>query len=355
MNLIGDPWIPVLDAEGKPRQVGLRDLYEQAYTLRDLSATPPQRIALMRLLICITQAALDGPANEREWYDCRDRIVPESLRYLDARQDRFELFGERPFLQVPTLEPKHNAVCDKLDFGLAAGNNTTLYDQSAGPDGRAHDAGWLARMLLTFQCFSPGGLIGTNTWNGDETGKTSEHAPCIEGSPLHLIIRGATVLDALHMNLLSREQVASLPNAAWGQPIWDAMPTRPGALAGDEHSLGYLARLVPMPRAIHLAPDRGTFTLAAGVSYTKLPGYREPSTTVVVRGKGAKERLSHLNINLDKHPWRELGAVLALDSDGAGGPRVLDHLRSLPTDDREIDIWTGGLAADKGKILDVAE
>jgi hypothetical protein len=167
---------------------------------------------------------------------------------LENRFDRFELFGERPFLQVPSLERKRNAVCDKLDFGLSAGNNTTLYDQAAVPSGRSHESGWLALMLLTYQCFSPGGLIGENTWGGVGTGRTSEHAPCIEGSPQHLILRGDTLLHTLHLNLMTRKQIASLPNAEWGEPVWDNPPTGSGMQQG--HATSYLSRLVPMPRAI---------------------------------------------------------------------------------------------------------
>ena len=60
MNLIGDPWVPVVFQGGQTRTVGLNGLYEQAAEIRDLALAPPQRIAVMRLLICITQAALNG-------------------------------------------------------------------------------------------------------------------------------------------------------------------------------------------------------------------------------------------------------------------------------------------------------
>lgn len=86
-NLIDQPWIPVTDATGVQRLVGLRELYETAEQLKDLSAGPPQRISIIRLLLCITQAALNGgeggPQNEEEWEEkTYDRIVPESLAYL---------------------------------------------------------------------------------------------------------------------------------------------------------------------------------------------------------------------------------------------------------------------------------
>ena len=77
MNLIGDPWIPVLDADGKSATVGLRELYERAHEIRDLALQPPQRIAVTRLLLCITHATLDGPEDEDDWRafsTCADRL-----------------------------------------------------------------------------------------------------------------------------------------------------------------------------------------------------------------------------------------------------------------------------------------
>jgi CRISPR system Cascade subunit CasA len=138
MNLIGDAWIPVLFEEGVRRSVGLQELYEKAEVIRDLILNPPQRISVMRLLNCISQAALDGPTDEDDWLSCRERIISASLKYLNDRWDKFELFGEQPFLQVKDLDAIDNATIDKLDFRLASGNNSTLFDQAASKEGRSH-------------------------------------------------------------------------------------------------------------------------------------------------------------------------------------------------------------------------
>ena len=62
MNLIIDPWIPAVRANGRRELFSLQDLFAQAQELHDLAVKPHERVALMRLLLCITQAALDGPA-----------------------------------------------------------------------------------------------------------------------------------------------------------------------------------------------------------------------------------------------------------------------------------------------------
>ena len=86
MNLTHDPWMPVIAADGRKRLVSLRDLFASAHEIRDLSVKPHEKIALLRLLICITQAALDGPENLDSWEMCRDGIQPAAQRYLEQWQ-----------------------------------------------------------------------------------------------------------------------------------------------------------------------------------------------------------------------------------------------------------------------------
>ena len=106
MNLTLDPWIPALLANGRREVFSLHDLFAQVHDLRDLAVKPHERIALMRLLICITQAALDGPADEDAWEQCQPLIQPHVRAYLDKWRGSFELFGDGPrFLQIPNLQP----------------------------------------------------------------------------------------------------------------------------------------------------------------------------------------------------------------------------------------------------------
>jgi CRISPR system Cascade subunit CasA len=355
MNLLTDPWIPVVIENGESRLVGLRELYERASGIRDLVLNPPQRISVIRLLLCITQASLDGPVGENDWQSCRDRIVPESSSYLQGRQSKFDLYGEQPFLQVKDLDPLGNATLDKLDFGLASGNNSFLFDHEARKEGRPHPHSWRALMLLTYQCFSTGGRIGTPKWAGEKTGTgSSDHAPCLESSPMHSVLRGERLLDTIHLNLLTKEQVSSLPNATWGVPVWDAFP--PSQDSDDAHALvhSYLGRLVPLSRAILLDPDSTFFTLGNGLSYPKLPAGREPMATVYIRGQGNKQEPAYLRVILARHPWRELGSLLNLNRTGeTGSALALDHLQNVR--DGTIDLWVGGMATKQSKFIDMAE
>jgi hypothetical protein len=112
----------------------------------------------------------------------------------------------------------------KLDLALASGNNSTLFDNAGGAP-REFAPAALALMLLTFQCFSPGGRIGVASWGGEPTpGKgSSNHSPCLAGGMLHTLIRGNTLLDALYRNLLHKAQVKQLyGDGHWGAKTWTA-------------------------------------------------------------------------------------------------------------------------------------
>ena len=354
MNLTYAPWIPIIRDDGTRERVSLIALFKEGESIRDLAVNPPQRIALMRLLICITQAALDGPQDEKDWFHSQKNLAQNVIVYLEKWVHAFELYGSTPFIQAKDMEPLDNATLDKLNFNLSAGNNSVLFDHEASSSGRVHGPEWCALMLLTFQCFSPGGLIGTTQWGGNKTTKTSEHAPAIEGSMLHTYIRGENLLITTWMNLLTKKMIAEFPGMNFGRPIWED----DNILKGDPEATristaSYLGRLVPLSRAIFLNKNKN-FTLANGLSYPKLPAQREPCATVVRRGKGKNEKDMYIAVNLSRHPWRELSSVLSLSKTSiAGGAACLRHLIYIKSD--RVDIWTGGMAADKGKILDVAE
>jgi len=357
MNLTGDPWIPVIYETGVHTLVSLNTLYTEAEQIRDLCATPPQRIALMRLLICIAQRALNGPEDERDWRSCRNCIGPMSTQYLQDHVEEFNLYGNQPFLQVDALQATSNAVTDKLDFGSSAGNNSVLFDHAANPDGRFHTPGWCALMLLTYQAFSPGGTIGEAKWSGISTGRNSEHAPCVEGSMLHTIIRGQNLLECIHLNLLTKKCIEESTSFSWGRPTWEIEPKSRDEETLAELRTSYLGRLVPLSRGILLDGSGARMTLANGLGYPKLPEAREPNATVLLWKGKKEEHYSYLRTEPAKHPWRELASLLTLSRrDGPGGALALRHLDA--TRKTMVDIWTGGMKTEPGKagkIQDVGE
>jgi CRISPR system Cascade subunit CasA len=367
MNLAKDPWIPVIMQDGTCKDVSLIDAFTHGAEIHDLSLNPVQRISVMRLLICVAQAALDGPDDEEDWLACRDRIPGAAKDYLEGLYDRFELYGSHAFLQVPDLEGTSNEFADKLEFGTAVAQGSTLFDQFAPQDGRLHASSWFPIQLLTYQCFSPGGTIGVSMWNGvstkDKLTQTalkgpgySSDSPCLGGSILHAIIRGDDLLASIWWNLLSKEQIATLPNGEWGVPLWESFPASCADSSIKALSRSYLWRLVPLARAIQIQPNSPKITLVDGCGFPALPESREPTASVITVRRGEKETLRYECYRPGQHVWRQLAAVLTLDRMGSpGGPLCLQHV--LTETGVTFDLWIGGIARRPGqnKLLDMAE
>ena len=358
MNLTHDPWIPVIAADGRQRLVSLQEAFASAHEIRDLSVKPHEKIALLRLLICITQAALDGPKDFDAWETCRDGIQPAVKSYLEKWRAAFELFGDGPrFSQMSGLKAAKEEVegnpATKLDLTLASGNNASLFDNAAG-NLRAVDAGRLALTLLAFQCFSPCGRIGVAKWNGADTPDkgSSKHAPCTPSSMLHTYLHGDSLLVTIHLNLLNKDEARDLPGLGWGKPVWEL----PVNAASDTEAIAnatasYLGRLVPLSRAIRLDAEGRQMILANGLDYPLAPIFREPAVTMVPRD----DETAVLGVSLGRSIWRQLSAVTVKrrsNKDAISGPLALRNIDGS----QGCSLWTGALvAAGNGKIEDVVE
>lgn len=358
MNLTNDSWIPALRADGRRDLFSLQDLFAQAHELRDLAVKPHERVALMRLLLCVTQAALDGPADEDEWETCLPLIQPRVRDYLTKWKSAFELFGDgQRFLQVPNLKPGKETdegnAATKLDLALSTGNNSTLFDNFAGEE-RALHATRVAISLLTFQCFSPGGRIGVAKWNGKDTpGKgSSNHAPCTPSSMVHTFILGENLQTTLHCNLLTKEgAMYDYGTDRWGRPVWELPCGHDGDKAAQANAtLTYLGRLVPLSRAIRLHEGGRALVLANGLDYPIFPAFREATATIIKR----KDELAVLSASTGRSFWRQLSAISVqrrAGADAACGPFALNHV----SNSADTTLWVGALVTDKAKIEDAVE
>ena len=378
MNLTTEAWIPVTDSQGQPRRVSLRQVFAEGGTLQDLAARPHERVALMRLLVCIAQAALGGPADSEALETCGKQLPAAAARYLERWQDCFELsHAEKPFLQFPGLskpsksprkrakqaavavdetgDDEEDTAASKMDFALATGNNTTLFDhRAASSAARAFEANQLALMLITFQCFSPGGRIGVARWRGADTpgNGSSGHAPCAPSAMLHAYVRRGTLLDSVGANLLSRWTVTKNYRRDWGRPVWEQMPQSLNDTAAIANATTtYLGRLMPLARAILLRPTGEGLLLANGLDYPTPPEFpAEPTASLVKK----RDESGYVLVGAgDRSLWRELPAIVVkrLADDGAGGPLVLSEL----DEDAPFDLWVGAMMTDKASIVDTVE
>ncbi|MBV5305722.1 MAG: type I-E CRISPR-associated protein Cse1/CasA [Desulfobulbaceae bacterium] len=177
MNVGFDPWIPVVTVAGERKLASLCSVLTEGEKFVDLAVRPHERVALMRLFLCVSHAALDGPKDYDEWCEVPKRLPDAALKYLMKWKEHFELFHkERPWLQVVGLksakENDGNAFTPlaKLDFSLASGAASTLFDHQGTQNwDRCFDHSQQALGLISMQNFSTCGLLSRPLWNGEAT------------------------------------------------------------------------------------------------------------------------------------------------------------------------------------------
>lgn len=368
MNVAFDPWIPVVAVSGERRLASLCSVLVEGEKYIDLAVRPHERVALMRLFLCVAHAALDGPRNYDEWCEVPKRLSEAARTYLTAWMESFELFHPtKPWLQVATLSKTLTSKAfdpniedwtpvSKLNFSFATGNNSTLFDHTGMSENRSTPIHETLLSFLTFQCFSPGGLISQVYWNGTQSPKSSKDGPCVPASMIHTFLRGRNLLRAIHLNIPSFQDIHfSYGKGNIGKPVWEMFPASiTDSVCVKNATASYVGRLVPMPRLIFLHPSGERMLLGDGLVYPPFTeGFpAEPTATVVIKKNEKKEERTLLSYRPAKALWRELAAVIVKRSaEGTGGPL---SLRSIQ-DDEECDLVVAALARDQATIVDIAE
>ncbi|WP_308599303.1 type I-E CRISPR-associated protein Cse1/CasA [uncultured Desulfovibrio sp.] len=362
MNLVDDPWIPCIRRDGMVRPASLRDCFT-CDDIVDLAVRPHERVALMRLLLCVSYAAAGIPEDYDAWEGLRETLPQAVPDYLGQWRDAFGLFHpQKPFLQVAGLcsasASGELTPCSKLDFSLATGSNSTLFDHAALAE-RTFAPEWLALNLLTYQMFSLGGLIGSVRWGDKTTGRSSCDGPCAPGSMLHTFLRRDALLDTIHANLLSEEELHDYQRLGegWqGRPLWERPPRDlDDAPAIRNATETFLGRMVPLTRAVLLSHDGGGMVLGDGLAF---PSYTSPqrpfppevTATVIVGVK--KDARFLLGAQPDKAIWRQLAALtVKRHGDGVGGCAALAHCH----EGQGTDLVVCGLSRDQADVVDVVE
>jgi len=381
-NLVEEPWILV-----GPRKMGLETLYKSMTDIRMLSGTPIEKIATIRLLLCISQAALDGPEDEEDWLSCKDNIIPSSLSYIKKWKDHFDLYSpEYPFLQFKPLLDNKTSCLSKIIYGRACGNNHTLFDHWASAD-RLYSPDEIARNLIAFQLFCECGIIGTpTTWDGVaiKGGKQDSIASPLAGKNITVLL-GNSLLDTVHFNMVPKDAIREIPKALFGRPIWEypvesiekalrqdvlrvskpkkSLPAETIKREPNEITHSYLGNLIPMSRMVKLYEGEPSLTYTDGMA-SKIPDfpiYRDPMMTILPPSKekssDSGEFGTILKLNLDTQPWREFESILAyhnIEGKSGSGPIAMRHVRNLKNVP-VIRVLTGGVAVERAKVLDTAE
>lgn len=380
MNVAFDPWIPVVNTAGKRELASLSDVLADGEKFADLAVRPHERVALMRLFLCVAHAALDGPKDYDEWREV-PKLLPEAARkYLTNWKDSFELFhNEKPWLQVKELKGDKTSPIALLDFELATGNNSTLFDHTGQAIVRPIAPERTALNLLTFQNFSSGGGSPIAQWEKVKTSQVGNpDAPCLSQSMAHSLLRGRSLLETVHLNLPTFEAVqrvykefashkkdeekgarVEFTDVGLGKPVWEFFPESPNFNTDRVFNATrtYIGRLVPVSRWIKLLHKTDQMYCCNGFKYdTFKDGFpSEPTASVQLVKKKDKDGAESVErkvvkVEPSKALWRELSALLVKRSAfGLGGPLAMENIPY----DSEFDFHVCAMTRDQAS-MDIA-
>jgi CRISPR system Cascade subunit CasA len=346
-NLIDEPWIPVVDVG----QVSLRQLFSEPGH-RALGGNPVQKIALTKLLSAIAQAAC-APEDGAEWSSLQPSGLAEKcLEYLSQWHDRFYLYGERPFLQMPAISAAEVQNFGAVQAEVSTGNTTVLTQSQAEKPFNDADKALLIVQLMGF-CLGGKKTDNAVVLSPGYQGKSNEKGKPSTGKPgssigflgfLHNFLQGMSLLETLWLNLFTQQQISDLGIYPGGMGIapWEQMPIGESCSVAETHKSSLMGRLVPLSRFCLLAENGLHYS--EGIAH---PGYKDsvidPSISVNFSAADPKA----IWADPGKRPWRMLTALLGFFSQASNKgfdcyqlrlnlQRALPHVRTL-------GIWSGGL------------
>ncbi len=174
---------------------------------------------------------------------------------------------------------------------------------------------------------------------------------------IHAFLRGKDLLETLHLNLPTHEDIRfSYGDRDFGKPVWEIPPSSlADSLKIQNATQTYLGRFVPITRLIRLHSSGERMLLGDGLVYPSFTdGFPpEPTATVVIRQNGKKkEERAILSYRPAKALWRQLAAVVVKRrADGVGGPLALRAIQ----DGEGCDLFVAALARDQATIVDTVE
>ncbi len=346
-NLVDEPWIPVADHG----LVSLRGIFSNPQ-YRSLGGNPIQKIALLKLLLAIAQAAAT-PDSETDWQVLgSDGLASRCLGYLEKWRGRFYLYGEQPFLQMPAIRDARAQSFGAVLPEVSTGNTTVLSQIQI--ERRLSDAD-RALLLLSLMGFA---LSGKKTDNSvvlsqGYAGKRNDKGKASTGRPgtsvghmgfLHSFLMGESLQHSIWLNLFSHTQIRQMGvyPSGLGVAPWEVMPSGEDCPVARELRQSMQGRLIPLCRFCLLAEDGLHYS--EGIAH---PGYKDgmhdPSMAINYSGKDPKA----LWADPEKRPWRELTALLSfIDQTGGQGFQSWQIRAGLERARDVADvfgIWSGGL------------
>jgi len=347
-NLIDEPWIPIVDVG----RVSLKQIFINN-TYRALGGNPMQKITLTKLLLAIAQAAYT-PIDNAGWSTLgAEGLANNCLNYLNKWHDRFWLYGEKPFLQIPKISVAGVQAFGAVMPEVATGNTTILMESQVEKSLSDADK---ALLLITLMGFSLGGKKTDNTvvlskgyqgkFNDKGKPSTSKPGPSVGYKGfLHSFLISESLIQTIWINLFTHEHIEQLSmfSAGLGTPPWEKMPDGENCEIAQDLKKSLIGRLIPISRFCLLSENGIHYSEGIAHPTYKEEGVVDPSVAFDFSGKDR----SVIWVDPEKRPWRYLSALLRFMSQSNSNGFDCFQIKFGLTRAREyvpsLGVWAGGI------------
>lgn len=375
-NLVNDPWIKVIDFEGKEQLVSLRDVFKNAQNYRQLAGEmKSQDLSVLRLLLAILTTVytrFDPDGHPYKWLKLNDQWQIDHLNEEDYESDDlvstwsvlfkkgsftrivddylikyascFDFFGENPFYQVNkqtynSLVPLKKKIDLKKQTGTVAlkqinrtisesGNSIAVFTPKTDSYKDEADLAEIIRWLITYQNY---------TGVTDKTKVKSSQKFSVSSGWLYglnpVFAHGDNLFEELLLNLVlftDRDEYHAQ------KPIWEAADAKSYIQNRLKSAIpDNIAELYTMwSRAIYVDwSNASPIIFSAGLpKVDNQNAFVEPMTTWKIdsKTKNFKPAAKWLG-SLSKAMWRNFGdyvQINAMDADDHE-PGIVSWLKSL--------------------------
>ncbi|MBF0376315.1 MAG: type I-E CRISPR-associated protein Cse1/CasA [Desulfamplus sp.] len=346
-NLVDEDWIPVA-GEGK---VNLKRIFTDP-TLKALGGNPIEKIALTKLLLAIAQAAYT-PKSDEDWRELGAKGMAEkALNYLEEKKDCFWLYGDKPFLQMPSINKAQIQSFSAVLPDIATGNTTILIESQVERTLKNDEK---ARLLVFLSGFALGGKKTDNSvvLTKGYSGKTNDKGKPATAKPgpsigflgyLHSFLCGNSICENIWLNLATQQDIKNIGqfNKGVGIPPWERVPEGENCPAAIELKSTLMGRLIPLCR-FTLLSDNGMH-YSEGIAY---PSHKEGGFDLSIAVDFSKKNSKAIWVDPDKRPWRELTSLLSFFSSEGDAkfdcPQLRLSIYRARKAVKQFSIWSGGL------------
>ncbi len=383
-NLITQPCIPVLDLQGKPQLLSLRDTLLGAHNVSEIHHDSPVITAsLVRFCVALLTDIyrLNDQGEWRKIWSAGAFDKTKVNAYFEQFEDRFDLFHEKyPFYQCAALEDPQPAPLTLFASELSTGNNPTLFSHNLDTVERDYTPVEASHLLLSIQNFALAGLLRRTTQLKGETEplywQSAYGGVLIPGAMIWLT--GDNLFETLCLNVvpvtpLPDEDDEDRDELEDDLPIWrrdHPEVLRDRQIKGRLEKIsprGTLDRLTFGSRLIRLLPERSSEGADESIVVRRAAFNHGRSLDAGLQGvfdpmqayrTGKKEGYLIVRLSSERSLWRDAGSLFGLSRKGVKHvPRAL-HLLSLSigkvenlTHERNLRLNVAGLANDQAKIL----